>query len=79
MSHNRLAPVLDLDATACGRPEEYDADKKFKGKKVVLVSVPGTLFTTPLFTRSKLILDRRFHTRLLSLASLMFSDNASED
>ncbi|KAF2083589.1 AhpC/TSA family protein-like protein [Saccharata proteae CBS 121410] len=35
------APIVDEDPTACGRPQEYDADKEFKGKKVVIVSVPG--------------------------------------
>ncbi|KAF2092494.1 Redoxin [Rhizodiscina lignyota] len=35
------APYADLDATACGRPEDFNASEAFKGKKVVLVSVPG--------------------------------------
>ncbi|KAK3059362.1 hypothetical protein LTS18_011048, partial [Coniosporium uncinatum] len=35
------APITDADPTACGRPQEYDANKEFSGKKVVLVSVPG--------------------------------------
>ncbi|KAJ9635467.1 Rab proteins geranylgeranyltransferase component A [Coniosporium tulheliwenetii] len=35
------APITDDDPTSCGRPQEYDADKEFAGKKVVLISVPG--------------------------------------
>ncbi|KAF1991669.1 AhpC/TSA family protein-like protein [Aulographum hederae CBS 113979] len=35
------APITDEDPTACGLPQEYDASKEFKGKKVVIVSVPG--------------------------------------
>ncbi|OCK86839.1 Redoxin [Cenococcum geophilum 1.58] len=35
------APITDDDPTACGRPQEYDASKEFKAKKVVLFSVPG--------------------------------------
>ncbi|KAL1599980.1 hypothetical protein SLS59_006053 [Nothophoma quercina] len=35
------APITDADPTACGRPQEYDANKEWAGKKVVLVSVPG--------------------------------------
>jgi len=34
-------PITDLDATNCGRPQEYDANKNWAGKKVVIVSVPG--------------------------------------
>jgi len=34
-------PNDNLDPTSCGRPQEYDAGKEWKGKKVVLVSVPG--------------------------------------
>ncbi|EMC94577.1 hypothetical protein BAUCODRAFT_149714 [Baudoinia panamericana UAMH 10762] len=34
-------PITDPDPKACGMPQEYDASKEFKGKKVVLVSVPG--------------------------------------
>lgn len=37
----RWAPITDPDPTACGMPQTYDASKEFKGKKVVLVSVPG--------------------------------------
>jgi len=37
----RWAPITDADPTACGRPQEYDANKEFAGKKVVIVSVPG--------------------------------------
>jgi len=37
----RWAPITDADATACGLPQEFDASKKWAGKKVVLVSVPG--------------------------------------
>lgn len=37
----RYAPITDPNPTACGIPEEFDASKEFKGKKVVLVSVPG--------------------------------------
>ncbi|GAB7352574.1 hypothetical protein MBLNU459_g2958t1 [Dothideomycetes sp. NU459] len=35
------APALD-DDSVCGRPQEFDASKEFKGKKIVLVSVPDT-------------------------------------
>ncbi|KAB2579253.1 hypothetical protein BFW01_g11416 [Lasiodiplodia theobromae] len=35
------APILEEDPTVCGRPQEFDANKEFAGKKVVLVSVPG--------------------------------------
>ncbi|KAK5008419.1 hypothetical protein LTR60_005452 [Cryomyces antarcticus] len=35
------APITDEDASACGLIQEYDASKQWKGKKVVLVSVPG--------------------------------------
>ncbi|KAE9978997.1 hypothetical protein EG328_001126 [Venturia inaequalis] len=35
------APITDLDATNCTRPQVYDANKEWAGKKVVLVSVPG--------------------------------------
>ncbi|KAH7116952.1 AhpC/TSA family protein-like protein [Dendryphion nanum] len=35
------APITDSDPTACGLPQEYDASKEWKGKKVVLFSVPG--------------------------------------
>ncbi|PSN63551.1 AhpC/TSA family protein-like protein [Corynespora cassiicola Philippines] len=35
------APITDSDPTACGLPQEYDASKQWKGKKVVLFSVPG--------------------------------------
>ncbi|KAK3068512.1 hypothetical protein LTR53_007787 [Teratosphaeriaceae sp. CCFEE 6253] len=35
------APITDPDPKACGMPHEFDASKEFKGKKVVLVSVPG--------------------------------------
>ncbi|KAF2434864.1 AhpC/TSA family protein-like protein [Tothia fuscella] len=34
-------PITDDDPTQCGRPQEYDANKEWKGKKVVLISVPG--------------------------------------
>jgi hypothetical protein len=34
-------PITDSDPTNCGRPQAYDADKQWKGKKVVIVSVPG--------------------------------------
>ena len=34
-------PIIDSDPTNCGRPQEYDASKQWKGKKVVIVSVPG--------------------------------------
>lgn len=43
MTYHRWAPITDDDPTSCGRPQEYDADKEFKGKKVVLISVPGRL------------------------------------
>ncbi|EOD52344.1 Rab protein geranylgeranyltransferase component A [Neofusicoccum parvum] len=35
------APILEDDPTVCGRPQEFDANKEFDGKKIVLVSVPG--------------------------------------
>jgi len=35
------APITDLDATNCTRPQVYDANKEWEGKKVVLISVPG--------------------------------------
>jgi len=35
------APITDSDPTACGLPQQYDASTTFKGKKVVLFSVPG--------------------------------------
>lgn len=35
------APITDPDPTACGLPEVFDASKEFKGKRVILVSVPG--------------------------------------
>ncbi|WPG97612.1 AhpC/TSA family protein-like protein [Acrodontium crateriforme] len=35
------APITDADPTACGRPQPYDASKELKGKKFVIVSVPG--------------------------------------
>jgi alkyl hydroperoxide reductase 1 len=38
---NRWAPITDSDPTACGLPQLYDANKEWKGKKVVLFSVPG--------------------------------------
>jgi len=34
-------PNTDDDPTSCGRPQDYEADQEWKGKKVVLVSVPG--------------------------------------
>jgi len=34
-------PITDPDPTVCGRPQLYDADKEWKDKKVVIVSVPG--------------------------------------
>jgi alkyl hydroperoxide reductase 1 len=37
----RWAPITDDDPTVCGRPQEYDASKEWKEKKVVLFSVPG--------------------------------------
>jgi peroxiredoxin len=36
------APITDEDPTVCGRPQEIDASKEWKGKKVVLFSVPGS-------------------------------------
>ncbi|KAK1060483.1 hypothetical protein LTR12_000426 [Friedmanniomyces endolithicus] len=35
------APITDPDPKACGMPQDYNASEEFKGKKVVLVSVPG--------------------------------------
>ncbi|KAK5115080.1 hypothetical protein LTR62_001777 [Meristemomyces frigidus] len=35
------APIADEDPAACGIPQPYNASEEFKGKKVVLVSVPG--------------------------------------
>ena len=37
----RWAPIESPDPTSCSMPQEYDASKEFKGKKVVLISVPG--------------------------------------
>jgi len=34
-------PITNDDPTVCGIPQEYDANKEWKGKKVVIVSVPG--------------------------------------
>jgi alkyl hydroperoxide reductase 1 len=34
-------PIVDDDPTNCGRPQTYEVDKEWNGKKVVLVSVPG--------------------------------------
>jgi len=34
-------PIVDDDPTICGRPQDYDASEEWKGKKVVIVSVPG--------------------------------------
>lgn len=39
--HHSYAPITDPDPTACGLPEVFDASKEFKGKRVILVSVPG--------------------------------------
>lgn len=38
---NSWVPITDDDPTVCGRPQDYDASKEWKGKKVVLFSVPG--------------------------------------
>ena len=35
------APIDNAEPTATSMPQEYDASKEWKGKKVVLVSVPG--------------------------------------
>ncbi|KAF2722168.1 Redoxin [Polychaeton citri CBS 116435] len=35
------APITSDDATVCGIPQDFEADKEFTGKKVVIVSVPG--------------------------------------
>jgi hypothetical protein len=43
----RWAPITDSDPTACGLPQLYDASKEWKGKKVVLFSVPGSSSPTP--------------------------------
>ncbi|KAF1348651.1 putative peroxiredoxin pmp20 [Delphinella strobiligena] len=40
------APILDDDPTVCGLPQKYDASKEWKGKKVVLVSLPGAFTPT---------------------------------
>ena len=50
----RWAPITDDDPTACGKPQEYDASKEWKGKKVVLFSVPGAFDSVQFF----LLLDR---------------------
>lgn len=42
----RWAPITDSDPTACGLPQTYDASKEWKGKKVVLFSVPGSWHPT---------------------------------
>ncbi|KAJ9623168.1 hypothetical protein H2203_006104 [Taxawa tesnikishii (nom. ined.)] len=38
--HFEWAPITDEDPTACGIPQDLNASKEWKGKKVVLVSVP---------------------------------------
>jgi len=38
---HRWVPITDPDPKACGMPQDYNASDEFKGKKVVLVSVPG--------------------------------------
>ncbi|KAF2773670.1 Redoxin [Teratosphaeria nubilosa] len=40
-SNLRWVPITDPDPTSCGLPQTFDASKEFKGKKVVIVSVPG--------------------------------------
>ncbi|KAF2479569.1 peroxiredoxin-2D [Neohortaea acidophila] len=35
------APIQDADPTSCGVPQTYNASEEFKGKKFVIVSVPG--------------------------------------
>ncbi|KAK5174901.1 uncharacterized protein LTR77_000037 [Saxophila tyrrhenica] len=35
------APIDTGDPTSCSMPQDYDASKEWKGKRVVLVSVPG--------------------------------------
>ena len=37
----RYAPIKNSDPTSPGMPQEYNASEEFKGKKVILVSVPG--------------------------------------
>lgn len=39
------------EITACGIPQNYDASKEFKDKKVVLVAVPGTFVAGPTSSR----------------------------
>ena len=41
-----IPPTGDLDLTACGLPQKYDASKEFSNKKVVLVAVPGAFTPT---------------------------------
>lgn len=49
---SRWAPITESDPTVCGRPQEYDASKEWKNKKVVLFSVPGMPFPI-LYTRQR--------------------------
>jgi len=39
--NHRWVPIKNDDPTQSGQPQEYDASKEWKGKKVVLISVPG--------------------------------------
>jgi alkyl hydroperoxide reductase 1 len=41
LTESRWAPIETGDPTSCSMPQEYNASKEWKGKKVVLVSVPG--------------------------------------
>lgn len=58
---NSWAPILDEDPSVCGLPQKYDASKEWKGKKVVLVSLPGE-FSIPI--------DKAMMGTILMIASL---------
>ncbi|EQL02575.1 redoxin [Ophiocordyceps sinensis CO18] len=41
-----IPPSAEGDIKVCGIPQQYDASKEFKAKKVILVSVPGAFTPT---------------------------------
>jgi hypothetical protein len=63
------------DPTVCGRPQEYDASKEWQGKKVVIVSVPGTfkdLISNLTSSMHLLTVSRGLHSRMSSQPSPSF-------